>query len=289
MAAGTDRPAVLGPSHPGRLRTRGCRRPRSAADPALCSGSLAGLNGGMNVNGFSTVSHASTSGTFPPSSPRAGTPPVRAYDCLWDYAPFPPGALKDGSPPAAPLPALAQFPLNGVAGGSQPPSPGHGTNLRGAGLEFWGNGTPGPMGLNFDSQELYDSFHDQSFDLMQNGPASFYAAAQPSPMLGAGTQPFSLPSGPAEEPGAGEGDADATAKEIPPAIAENGGGLVGSMELEEAQPGRSPVLPAWAELWVGGRQAGAGSRAGMVALVSCAPHPGRGLACCSAELLSGSR
>lgn len=199
----------------------------------------------MNVNGFSTVSHPSTSGTFTPSSPPAGTPPLRTYDCLWDYAPYPPagaGGLKDGSPAAPPLSGLGQFPLNGVAGGSRPASPGHGTNLRGAGQEFWGNGTPGPMGLNFDSQELYDSFHDQSFELMQNGPASFYTAAQPSPMLGSGTQPFSLPPGLPEEPGAGEGDADAAAKEIPPAIAENGGGLVGSMELEEAQPGRSPAL-----------------------------------------------
>ncbi|XP_075593967.1 bromodomain adjacent to zinc finger domain protein 2A isoform X2 [Balearica regulorum gibbericeps] len=197
------------------------------------------LNGGMNVNGFSTVSHPSTSGTFTPSSPPASTPPLRTYDCLWDYAPYPPagaGGLKDGSPATPPLSGLGQFPLNGVAGGSQPASPGHGTNLREAGQEFWGNGTPGPMGLNFDSQELYDSFHDQSFELMQNGPAGFYTAAQPSPMLGSGTQPFSLPPGPPEEPDAGEEDADAAAKEIPPAIAENGGGLVGSMELEEAQP-----------------------------------------------------
>ncbi|KAK4807294.1 hypothetical protein QYF61_006355 [Mycteria americana] len=200
-------------------------------------GDLGGLNGGMNVNGFSTVSHPSTSGTFTPSSPPAGTPPLRAYDCLWDYAPYPPAAgLKDGSPATPPLSGLGQFPLNGVAGGSRPASPGHGTNLRGAGQEFWGNGTPGPMGLNFDSQELYDSFHDQSFELMQNGPTGFYTAAQPSPMLGSGTQPFSLPPGPPEESGAGEGDADAAAKEIPPAIAENGGGLVGSMELEEVEP-----------------------------------------------------
>ncbi|XP_014814837.1 PREDICTED: bromodomain adjacent to zinc finger domain protein 2A [Calidris pugnax] len=196
------------------------------------------LNGGMNVNGFSTVSHPSTSGTFAPSSPPAGTPPLRSYDCLWDYTPYPQtGGLKDGSPATPPLPTLGQFPLNGVAGGgSRPASPGHGTNLRGAGQEFWGNGNPGPMGLNFDSQELYDSFHDQSFELMQNGPAGFYTASQPSPMLASDTQPFSLPSDPPEEPGAGQGDADAAAKEIPPAIAENGGGLVGSMELEEAQP-----------------------------------------------------
>ncbi|XP_071585571.1 bromodomain adjacent to zinc finger domain protein 2A [Heliangelus exortis] len=191
------------------------------------------LNGGTNVNGFSTVSHPSTSGTLAAGSPPAGTPPLRTYDCLWDYAPYPPASgLKDGSAPAPPLAPLGQFPLNGVAGGSRPTSPGHGTNLRGAGQEFWGNGTPGTMGLNFDSQELYDSFQDQSFELMQNGPGGFFVAAQPSPMLGSSAQPFSLPP---EEPSSGQGDANATAKEIPPTMAENGGGLVGSMELEEPQ------------------------------------------------------
>uniref|UniRef100_A0A8B9CM05 Bromodomain adjacent to zinc finger domain 2A n=1 Tax=Anser brachyrhynchus TaxID=132585 RepID=A0A8B9CM05_9AVES len=160
------------------------------------------LNGGMNVNGFSTVSHTSTSGTFTSSTHSSGTPHLRSYDCLWDYAQYQPagaGGLKDGSPSAAPFPSLAQFPLNGVAGGSRPASPGHSANLRGTGQELWGNGTPGSMGLNFDSQELYDSFHDQNFELMPNGPP-----------------PFPLPP---EEPGA-----------------ENGGGLVGSMELEDTQP-----------------------------------------------------
>lgn len=195
----------------------------------------------MNVNGFSTVSHTSTSGTFTSSTHSSGTPHLRSYDCLWDYAQYQPagaGGLKDGSPSAAPFPSLAQFPLNGVAGGSRPASPGHSANLRGTGQELWGNGTPGSMGLNFDSQELYDSFHDQNFELMPNGPASFYAASQPSPMLGSGEPPFPLPP---EEPGAGEDDAEA-AKEMSPAIAENGGGLVGSMELEDTQPGRSPGL-----------------------------------------------
>uniref|UniRef100_A0A8C3U849 Bromodomain adjacent to zinc finger domain 2A n=1 Tax=Catharus ustulatus TaxID=91951 RepID=A0A8C3U849_CATUS len=158
------------------------------------------LNGGMNVNGFSTVSHPGTSGTFSPGSAPAGAQPLRAYDCLWDYAPYAPaGGLKDGASPA-----LGQFPLNGVAGGSRPASPGHGTNLRAAGQEFWGNGTAGPMGLNFDSQELYDSFHEQSFELMQNGPDGFYAPAKEMPTT--------------------------------TTITENGGGLVGSQELEEAQP-----------------------------------------------------
>uniref|UniRef100_A0A672UW05 Uncharacterized protein n=1 Tax=Strigops habroptila TaxID=2489341 RepID=A0A672UW05_STRHB len=176
------------------------------------------LNGGMNVNGFSTVSHPSTSGTLAPSSPPAGTQPLRSYDCLWDYAPYPgTGGLKDGRAATPPL-----FPLNGT----EPRSPGHGTNLRAPAQELWGNGTAGPMGLNFDSQELYDSFHEQSFELMQNGPPGFYGAAQP----------FSLPP---EEPGTGDGGTDAAAKEIPAALTENGGGLVGSMELEEAQPGRS--------------------------------------------------
>uniref|UniRef100_A0A8C3QF02 Bromodomain adjacent to zinc finger domain 2A n=1 Tax=Cyanoderma ruficeps TaxID=181631 RepID=A0A8C3QF02_9PASS len=191
------------------------------------------LNGGMNVNGFSTVSHPGTSGTFSPGSAPAGAQPLRAYDCLWDYSPYAPaGGLKDGAPPA-----LGQFPLNGVAGGSRPASPGHGTNLRAAGQEFWGNGTAGPMGLNFDSQELYDSFHEQSFELMQNGPDGFYAAGQSSPILSSDTQPFPLAP---DEPDPGQGDADGAAKEMPTTTTtttvENGAGLVGSQELEEAQP-----------------------------------------------------
>ncbi|KAK2516466.1 bromodomain adjacent to zinc finger domain protein 2A-like [Columba guinea] len=160
-----------------------------------------GLNGDTNVNGFSTVCHPSTSGT-------PGSPPLRAYDCLWDYPPFlPAGGRKAGSPPAPPL---GPFPLNGATGGSRPASPGHGPDLRAAGQEFWGNGTPGAMGLNLDSQELYDAFPEQSFELIPNGPDGFYAG----------------------EAGAGRGGADA--KEMPPAMAENGGGLVGSVELEEA-------------------------------------------------------
>ncbi|XP_031465884.1 bromodomain adjacent to zinc finger domain protein 2A isoform X2 [Phasianus colchicus] len=183
------------------------------------------LNGGMNVNGFSTVSHTTTSGTFTSSTHSSGPPHLHPYDCLWDYTQFqPPGGLKDGG--------LAQFPLNGVSGGSRPSSPGHSANLRGAGTELWGNGTPGPMGLNFDSQELYDSFPEQSFELMPNGPTTFYAAPQPSPMLGSGEPPFPLPE---EELGGDADDAEAS-KELPPPIAENGAGLVGSMELEDTQP-----------------------------------------------------
>lgn len=182
----------------------------------------------MNVNGFSTVSHTTTSGTFTSSTHSSGPPHLHPYDCLWDYTQFqPPGGLKDGS--------LAQFPLNGVSGGSRPSSPGHSANLRGGGTELWGNGTSGPMGLNFDSQELYDSFPEQSFELMPNGPTGFYAAPQPSPMLGSGEPPFPLPE---EELGGDADDAEAS-KELPPPIAENGAGLVGSMELEDTQPGRA--------------------------------------------------
>lgn len=186
------------------------------------------LNGGMNVNGFSTVSHTTTSGTFTSSTHSSGPPPHlhHPYDCLWDYTQFqPPGGLKDGS--------LAQFPLNGVSGGSRPPSPGHGANLRAAGTELWGNGTSGSMGLNFDSQELYDSFPEQSFELLPNGPTSFYAAPQPSPLLGSGEPPFPLPE---EDLGGDADDAEASKELQPSSMAENGAGLVGSMELEDAQP-----------------------------------------------------
>uniref|UniRef100_A0A8C5TIH5 Bromodomain adjacent to zinc finger domain 2A n=1 Tax=Malurus cyaneus samueli TaxID=2593467 RepID=A0A8C5TIH5_9PASS len=191
------------------------------------------LNGGMNVNGFSTVSHPGTSGTFAPGPAPAAAQPLRAYDCLWDYTAYAPaGSLKDGAPAT-----LGQFPLNGVAGGLRPASPGHGTNLRPAGQEFWANGNAGPMGLNFDSQELYESFHEQSFELMQNGPDGFYAAGQSSSALSSDAQPFPLAP---DEPDPGQGDTDGAAKEMPATstatIAENGGGLVGSQELEEAQP-----------------------------------------------------
>ncbi|XP_025047161.1 bromodomain adjacent to zinc finger domain protein 2A [Alligator sinensis] len=189
-----------------------------------------GLNGDMNVNGLSTVSHTSTSGTFnsPTHSPAA--PPLHPCDYLWNYSQYPAsgaGGLKDG-------PGLGQYPLNGLLSGGRPPSPGHSPALRG-GAEFWGNGTPGSMGLNFDSQELYDSFPDQSFELLPNGPGSFYTASQPSPMLGTSGQAFSPPHCPQDDPDAGAERAPAGGKDTPPAVSENGAGLVGSLELEDTQ------------------------------------------------------
>ncbi|CAM9948582.1 unnamed protein product, partial [Bubo scandiacus] len=205
--------------------------PRSASPPQGKS-----LNGGMNVNGFSTVSHASTSGTFAPSSPPAGTPPLRPYDCLWDYAPYPPaGGLKDSSPPAPPALQPRTVPTQRRGrGGPRPASPGHGTNLRGAGQEFWGQRHPWPHGaeLRLAGAVRLLPRPELRADAERGRPASTRLPS-PSPMLGSGSQPFSLPP---DEPGAGDGDADAAAKELPPAITENGGGLVGSLELEEAQP-----------------------------------------------------
>uniref|UniRef100_A0A8C6YJQ1 Bromodomain adjacent to zinc finger domain 2A n=1 Tax=Nothoprocta perdicaria TaxID=30464 RepID=A0A8C6YJQ1_NOTPE len=191
------------------------------------------LNGGVNVNGFSTVSRTGPSGSCAASPPRSGTPPLPAYDCLWDYAQYrPAGGLKERGAAAAHLPGLAQYPLNGAGAASRPASPGHNTNLRGAGQEFWGNGPPSSMGLNFDSQELYDSFPEQNFELLQNGPAAFYGASQPSPMLSSGVQPFALPRGPQDEAGAGQ----EAAREASASVSESGAGLVGSLELEDAQP-----------------------------------------------------
>lgn len=86
------------------------------------------------------------------------------------------------------------------------------------------------MGLNFDSAELYDSFpDDQNFEILQNGPTSFYTSSQPSPMLASGNQDFSPQQ---DEPGNEE-----AVKEPPSTAAENGTRLMGSMELENAQPG----------------------------------------------------
>ncbi|XP_077780040.1 bromodomain adjacent to zinc finger domain protein 2A isoform X1 [Podarcis muralis] len=181
------------------------------------------LNGDMNVNGLSTVSHASTSGTRSSTNSHLQHP----YDYLWNYSQYPSGNgnnLKDS-------PLFSQYPLNGIAGGNRQGSPGHTTNLRGSGSgqEFWANGTPGTMGLNFDSTELYDSFpDDQNFEILQNGPSSFYTSSQPSPMLGSGSQDFSPQQ---DEPGNEE-----PVKETSSAVSENGTRLIGSMELENTQP-----------------------------------------------------
>ncbi|XP_062975915.1 bromodomain adjacent to zinc finger domain protein 2A isoform X1 [Elgaria multicarinata webbii] len=193
------------------------------------------LNGDMNVNGLSTVSHASTSGTRSSTNSQLHHP----YDYLWNYSQYPSGNgnnLKDG-------PLFSQYPVNGTVGGNRQASPGHTTNLRGGGgQEFWANGTPGAMGLNFDSTELYDSFpDDQNFELLQNGPSSFYTSSQPSPMLGSSSQDFSPQQ---DEPGNEE-----TVKETSSTVSENGTRLLGSMELESTQPelkmcgynGSSPV------------------------------------------------
>ncbi|XP_053157523.1 bromodomain adjacent to zinc finger domain protein 2A isoform X2 [Hemicordylus capensis] len=179
------------------------------------------LNGDMNVNGLSTVSHASTSGTRSSTNSHLHHP----YDYLWNYSQYPSGNgnnLKDS-------PLFSQYPLNGIVGGNRQGSPGNTTNLRGgSGQEFWANGTTGVMGLNFDSAELYDSFpDDQNFELLQNGPSSFYTSSQPSPMLGSGSQGFSPQQ---DEPGSEE-----TVKETTSTVPENGTSLLGSMELESTQ------------------------------------------------------
>uniref|UniRef100_A0A8D0C4W9 Bromodomain adjacent to zinc finger domain 2A n=1 Tax=Salvator merianae TaxID=96440 RepID=A0A8D0C4W9_SALMN len=177
------------------------------------------LNGDMNVNGLSTVSHASTSGTH------SSTNLQHSYDYLWNYSQYSSGNgnnLKDS-------PLFSQYPLNGV-GGNRQGSPRHTTNLRGSGgQEFWANGTSGTMGLNFDSAELYDSFpDDQNFELLQNGPSNFYTSSQPSPMLASGNQDFS--------PQQDDPHNEETVKENSPAVSENGTRLLGSMELESTQP-----------------------------------------------------
>uniref|UniRef100_A0A2I3GXJ4 Bromodomain adjacent to zinc finger domain protein 2A n=1 Tax=Nomascus leucogenys TaxID=61853 RepID=A0A2I3GXJ4_NOMLE len=164
------------------------------------------LNGDVNVNGLSTVSHTTTSGILNSAPHSSSTShlhhPSVAYDCLWNYSQYPsanPGSnLKD--PPLLSQFSGTQYPLNGILGGSrQPSSPSHNTNLRAGSQEFWANGTQSPMGLNFDSQELYDSFPDQNF----------------------------------EEVGSGIHPDEAAEKEMTSVVSENGTGLVGSLELEE--------------------------------------------------------
>ncbi|XP_071465851.1 bromodomain adjacent to zinc finger domain protein 2A isoform X3 [Marmota flaviventris] len=197
-----------------------------------------GLNGDVNVNGLSTVSHTTTSGILNSAPHSSSTShlhhPNVAYDCLWNYSQYPsanPGSnLKD--PPLLSQFSGGQYPLNGILGGSrQPSSPSHNTNLRAGSQEFWANGTQSPMGLNFDSQELYDSFPDQNFEVMPNGPPGFFTSPQTSPMLGSSIQTFA----PSQEVGSGIHPDEAAEKELT-VVAENGTGLVGSLELEEEQP-----------------------------------------------------
>lgn len=197
------------------------------------------LNGDVNVNGLSTVSHTTTSGILNSAPHSSSTShlhhPNVAYDCLWNYSQYPsanPGSnLKD--PPLLSQFSGGQYPLNGILGGSrQPSSPSHNTNLRAGSQEFWANGTQSPMGLNFDSQELYDSFPDQNFEVMPNGPPSFFTSPQTSPMLGSSIQTFA----PSQEVGSGIHPDEAAEKELTSVVTENGAGLVGSLELEEEQP-----------------------------------------------------
>ncbi|XP_053413555.1 bromodomain adjacent to zinc finger domain protein 2A isoform X1 [Nycticebus coucang] len=197
------------------------------------------LNGDVNVNGLSTVSHTTTSGILNSAPHSSSTShlhhPNVAYDCLWNYSQYPSANsgsnLKD--PSLLSQFSGGQYPLNGILGGSrQPSSPSHNTNLRAGSQEFWANGTQSPMGLNFDSQELYDSFPDQNFEVMPNGPPSFFTSPQTSPMLGSSTQTFA----PSQEVGSGIHPDEAAEKEMTSVVAENGTGLVGSLQLEEEQP-----------------------------------------------------
>lgn len=211
--------------------------------------SLPGLNGDVNVNGLSTVSHTTTSGILNSAPHSSSTShlhhPSVAYDCLWNYSQYPSANsgsnLKD--PPLLSQFSGGQYPLNGILGGSrQPSSPSHNTNLRAGSQEFWANGTQSPMGLNFDSQELYDSFPDQNFEVMPNGPPSFFTSPQTSPMLGSSIQTFA----PSQEVGSDIHPDEAAEKEMTSVVAENGTGLVGSLELEEEQPGITGLVN-----WVG--------------------------------------
>ncbi|KAM6214250.1 bromodomain adjacent to zinc finger domain protein 2A [Rhynchocyon petersi] len=197
------------------------------------------LNGDVNVNGLSTVSHTTTSGILNSASHSSSTShlhhPNVAYDCLWNYSQYPsanPGSnLKD--PPLLSQFSGGQYSLNGILGGNrQPSSPSHNTNLRAGSQEFWANGTQSPMGLNFDSQELYDSFPDQNFEVLPNGPPSFFTSPQSSPMLGSTIQTFA----PSQEVGSGIHHDETGEKELTSVVTENGTGLVGSLELEEEQP-----------------------------------------------------
>uniref|UniRef100_H3BH80 Bromodomain adjacent to zinc finger domain 2A n=1 Tax=Latimeria chalumnae TaxID=7897 RepID=H3BH80_LATCH len=138
------------------------------------------LNGDMNVNGISTVSRTSTSGTFPSATEPTSIDhhPDMSYDFLWNYMQYPSmnsGNVKENQA-ASQFPAHGPYQLNGIVGAVKQTE--HIATSRGQ--EYWENGTQSLMGLNFNSQGLQNSYPNQNFGLVQNGPQNFYMVTQPT-------------------------------------------------------------------------------------------------------------
>ncbi|XP_078545235.1 bromodomain adjacent to zinc finger domain protein 2A isoform X1 [Lissotriton helveticus] len=147
-----------------------------------------GLNGDMNVNGLAAVSPTSTSGTESTNLLHVQHPNV-AYDYLWNDTRYP--SVNSANPKdnqlVPQLHSIGPYQLNGGVDAIQPASPRSGTFRD---PEAWGKGACNSMELGFPSPELYDSFHDESFGPMQNGPTDYYSTPRPSPMLASSVQAF---------------------------------------------------------------------------------------------------
>ncbi|XP_029450688.1 bromodomain adjacent to zinc finger domain protein 2A isoform X2 [Rhinatrema bivittatum] len=193
-----------------------------------------GLNGDMNINGISTVSHTTTSATHSSSHLSHSTV---GYEYLWSYSQYPSaaaaGSLKDSSLTSQ-FPGLGQYPLNGlIAAGRQAGAGGHRAHQKG-GQEFWDNGSRSSIGLSFNSQELYNSFHDEGFGVIANDPPAFYTAPQLAPMLASGAQDSS-PAPCGKEQGSGQ-PAEVAARELPSVVPDSRAALVEGLDLEATQP-----------------------------------------------------
>ncbi|XP_069086786.1 bromodomain adjacent to zinc finger domain protein 2A isoform X1 [Pleurodeles waltl] len=136
-----------------------------------------GLNGDMNVNGLAAVSPTTTAGTE--SSRVHVQHPNLAYDYLWNSTQYP--YVNSANPKdnqlVPQLHSIGPYQLNGLADSLRPASPRSGT-VRDP--EAWEKGAHSSMELGFPSPELYDSFHDESFGSMQNGPTDFYTTHRPA-------------------------------------------------------------------------------------------------------------
>ena len=100
-----------------------------------------GLNGGMNVNGFSTVSHTTTSGTFTSSTHSSGPPPTSTTPTTAS------GTTRSSSPPAASRTAASlSSPSTASPGGPGPPPRGTARTFGPRGRSCGATAPPAPWG-----------------------------------------------------------------------------------------------------------------------------------------------
>nr|XP_033792870.1 bromodomain adjacent to zinc finger domain protein 2A isoform X2 [Geotrypetes seraphini] len=207
-----------------------------------------GLNGDVNINGVSTVSHTTTSSMHSSDSSHLSRPV--GYEYLWKYQPIATGSLKDSSHTSQ-FPGLRQYPLNGQMGTSRQEGAGGHLATQKGGQEFWGNGSQSSIGLSFNSQELYNSFHEEGFVVIPNEPPMFCVAQQPAPMLASSAQNAS-PSHSVQEEDSKQPTEMAAREEVTSVVPESDTTLVESLDLEATQPdlkmcsynGTAPVLEA---------------------------------------------